>query len=210
MALTTAQILAQIERRLPDEYEVWRPILAGMAAQGEDVSELLDDATAAVTVAGADDQWLTLYAHGYGIERTEGELDPNVRIRLRNVDDKLTRPAIKAVVDDVLDEAGSTPCRVAEWWEEDQSMWLGSSYLGQPTPIGDWFNVFAVYVPLIGDPPGIAAFLGNDDAYLGNEMYLGGAPILSEVYSAIVDEVERVRASGVRWWLFIDYAGDFI
>lgn len=208
-APTTAQALAQIRRYLPEEYEVWEPVLAGMAAQAEDVGAVRDDAVGAVTIGGADDEWLTLLAHGYGVERTEAETDAGLRIRLRNVEEKVTKNAIKTVVDAVLADAGSTPCRVAEWWEEDQSMWLGSSYLGQPTQIGDWYNVFAVYVPLVGDHPGIAPFLGND-AYLGGDFYLGGTPILSEVYSAIIDEVNRVRASGFRWWLFIDYAGDFI
>lgn len=186
-----------------------------MAKQTRLAQLMRDEAVLDVTVGGSDGQWMKLLAAGYGVFKIEGESDASLRIRLRNIEDQLTRPAIKAVVDELLDEAGSTPCRVAEWWENDVSCWCdgttvddGYSYCDEAST-GDYYNVFFVFVPLIGVHPGFGASCDDED-YCDDEAYAGVGGALSATYDAIIDEVERVRASCTRWWLVIDFAGDYI
>jgi hypothetical protein len=226
MAYTTEQLLAQLLRYLPEGYQALVPHIAGLAAAAAGATETADDAADSVTIAGASGQWLTLMAKGYGVEKVENENDPSLRQRLRYVERRLTIGSIEAAVNAILDTVGASDCRVADWWEDDVSCWFwdasssvtaGASYFDEAS-LGDYWLVFTVFVPMIGNHPGIGSYLGDiDDAsegwdnYLDIDCYLGGdAAVLSPIYDTIIDQVERIKAAGVRWWLIVDWAGEYL
>lgn len=181
MALTTAQVLAQIEKLLPPRYAASRAVLslyAAMIAKVQQVAEL--DFIPSTTIAGAEGQWLTLLARGYGITRATGESDASVRTRLLTVEDALTVSAIEDAVDALLADLTAVPCELVEHWQAplvldtddlDWALITDNSYFF------DRHNAFTVIVPDFGDFP--------DDA----------------IYAAIVAEVDRLRGAGVRAYI---------
>lgn len=59
--------------------------------------------------------WLNQHARDRGTNRQAGEDDPTLRLRLRNVDDSITRPAIFAAVNSILDAQGiPSECAILE------------------------------------------------------------------------------------------------
>lgn len=217
MARTTEQILAQIERLVPESYRPLRPVLAGVAAQLRQLELTGEASVDDVTIGGAEGTWLTLLARGYGVRRSTGESDASVRGRLRNVDERLTVTAIETAVDAIL-PSGS--CTVVEHYKSGIYLTSGATvngpegysfFLDCPEPIPgetafasyfyDQHNAFSLVVPLYGDLP-------FGDSYLGSSfldtMFLGGGESLDSTYFAVVSLVEDLRAAGVRWWLVID------
>ena len=115
MARTTQELLERLLAFLPPQYQTSEPLLAGVAdalqaAEGA-ADELLQvlpfgpylailPGGAPLSLVGASGIWLDLHASGYGLLRAPGETDDQLRTRLRNVEDAVTRPAILAAVKD--------------------------------------------------------------------------------------------------------------
>lgn len=184
MALTTDQVLAQLERMLPPRYAASRAVLAlyaAMIAKALQVAEL--DFIPSTTVAGAEGQWLTLLASGYGITRSTGESDASVRTRIRAIEDALTVSAIEDAVDALLADLTAVPCELVEHWhaplvaDTDDLEWAA---ITDHSHLFDEHNAFTVIVPDFGDFP--------DDA----------------IYAAVVAEVERLRGAGVRAYILAE------
>lgn len=205
MARSTAELLAQLRRLLPGHYESAEALLAGFAAaQGlaETAAEVLRDLA---TIEQGTGMWLTLHAHGLGIKRATGESDESLRIRLRAVEDQVTRIAIKAAVDRLLTPPDA--CRIVEWYE--------GPYLDNENSAGLWLDNDGSW--LSGGPQSFLVVIPRQstgfewgDSYLDSDLYLDSeGAYLAEgpedpVYAAIINEVERIRAAGVFWRLVLE------
>jgi hypothetical protein len=222
VARTTAELLAQLKRFMPSHYWAMEPHLAGVAAMMARADQVSEDLVEASTVGGAEGVWLALLAHGYGVDKVTSEDDRSVRIRIRNPENQVTKPAISEAVNAILNDAGAADGRVANWWEDDVSCWAwnelstitdGANYCNDCST-GDYWLVFIVIVPMIGAHPGIGSYCDTDgdDNYIDIDCYAGGGDpgVLSPVYDAIIDEVDRIKAAGVRWWLIVDWAGEYL
>lgn len=224
MGRTTSQWLSELEGVLPGWIRPLRPHLAGLAAMLVDLEALNDDAVEATTVAGAEGIWLTLYARGLGIHRVPGESDADLRKRVRNVEDVVTRPAILAAVNELLAAYTVEQARMFEHFET--GFFADINFADQPTNgtrILDQHNAFTLVVPaLTADASSYGHFLMDspdplnldpsgaldvDAAYVDIDTYAvadSADDTEHAVYAAIQATVERMRAAGVRWWLLRD------
>jgi len=199
VARSTATLLEQLERFLPPEYEGLRPVLAGMAAAMAEAESAGDDLVDEVTVSGADGIWLQLLAKGYGLSKGYGESDAELRARLQSPEDQLTREAILAVVNDLLSTYTATEASMVEWFEGpavDVDAWCDLSTIVDPS------NRFVLELPLVGDFPHLGAAI-DLDAYADVDAWLGTG-IEHPIYATIWAAVDRLRAAGVQWCLFVD------
>lgn len=200
MARTTEELLTQLRKLLPGHYEQAEALLAGFAAAMQLTEATIDTLRDLATIEDGTGMWLTLQAHGYGILRASGESDESLRIRLRAVEDQVTRPAIEAAVNRLI---APDVCRIVEWFDGpylDSGLWLDCS--------GAWLSggpqSFLVVIPRQGSG------FSWGDSYLDNELYLDNeGAYLAEgpedpVYAAIINEVERIRAAGVFWRLVLE------
>lgn len=111
MARSIDTILAGYLASVSTGFWTLEPVFAGLAAQVhllELTGELL---VAGGLVGGADDIWLTLLAHGDGIDRATGETDADLRLRMRQPEKQVTPTAIEDRVNDLL---ASGTCQVIE------------------------------------------------------------------------------------------------
>lgn len=196
----TDELLVQLERFLPPEYESYRPILAGYAAAAARAREVLDDLVGEVSIGGADGLWLTLLAHGYGVSRATLETDASLRIRLRNVAGKVTRPVLLGIADQLLAAYTELPAEMVEHWGagvycDDETATCDASVLF------DQHNAFTLLVPQLAEAVVGVAFC--DQAFADVDFAGGGAVARHPAYAALLSEIDRARAAGVRWWLVV-------
>ena len=202
MARTTSQLLTVLERFLPPQMQAARPLLAGLAAQAAAVEAAGDDLADGATVAGADGIWLTLQAHGLGLHRAHGEVDADLRTRLRSPEQQLTPASILAAVNLLLASYTSDEAELHEHHAEglylDVDLWMDRS---------SWYdqhNAFTLVCPLVGDyPVGHSFFDAAAGAWLDQDLFFGDY-VEHPIYATIAAAVERLRAAGVRWWLVVD------
>lgn len=216
MARSTAVLLEQLLRFLPPQYRAASDILGGLAAQLAQVEASGDDLVLATTIDGAEDEWLTLLARGYGVRRGSSESDDTVRERIRVVDDALTRPAILDAVNALLAPYTATEATMYEHF--DSGFFADVDYADQDDDsirVYDQHNSFTLLVP---DLSGLSTSYGKfalqpaesedaDAAYADADTYaVADSADTTEhvVYGAIQATVERLRAAGVRWWLLRD------
>jgi hypothetical protein len=200
MARTTDQLLAQLERFVPPQLRPLRPVLAGICAMLRRGEIAADDFSLSSTIGGAEGIWLTLLARGYGVERATGESDESLRARLRNVEDKLTKTRILRRVNELLSEYTDEQAELLEHWAN--GFYFDNDDYFDDDLVLDQHNAFTLVCPLVGDEIPV----GNDylDSMYLDDAYLGSGEGIHPVYLAIVAEVERLRAAGVRWWLLVE------
>jgi hypothetical protein len=203
MARTTDEVLAQLRKLLPAHYASAEALLAGFAAALGLAEVALDTLRDLATVEDGTGMWLTLQAHGYGLRRATGETDESLRIRLRAVEDQVTRPAIKAAVDRLI---APDECQIIEWFDQP--------YLDDEGETGAWLDCSGCWVS--GGPqsflvvvPMQSTGFASGDGYLDSTLYLDVESYLAEgpedpAYAAIINEVERIRAAGVFWRLVLE------
>lgn len=210
MSRTTADLLAQLERFLPPRYAALRPVLAGIAAQLALADATWEDFATASTVGGASDEWLTLLARGYGIDRSQDETDGSVRGRIRNPVPLVTPAAILAGVNDLLEAYTATPARLVETLrapggltgEPDET----TAFVLDLSRFGAW-NHFTVIVPRVGTPWGggsVLELLDPAHGFILGIGVLGLSGSIHPVYFAIVAFLRRARAAGIRVTLVIE------
>lgn len=206
MARSTDEILTQLLKLLPGQYAAAEPLLAGQAAALALAEAAIEELQPLATIEGGEGIWLTLHAHGLGVHRAPNESDETLRLRLRTVQDQVTKPAIEAAVNRII---APDVCRVVEWfegpyldWEGDGGAWLdnGDCLLsGGP-------RSFLVVIPKQstdfewGQHLDVNLWLDNEDAWLGEGPE-------DPVYAAICNEVERIRAAGTFWRLVLEEEG---
>lgn len=205
MARSASEILEQLQRQLPGHYSGMVPMLAGFAVALAAAEAAGASLAPLATVGGGTGKWLTLQARGYGIQRATSEGDEGLRTRLRNVEDSVTVPAIKAAVDALI---APDECTIIEWWE--------GPYLDSTSEVGLWLDndsarlsggprSFLVLIPRQSTGFDFGAFLddlGPDGLWL-DASYIGEGPE-DPIYEAIVNEVERMRAAGFFWRLVLE------
>lgn len=198
MSRSTAEIAAQGVAVLPPWALPLAPVIGGLAAELALVESTGADFANSSTVGGAGGIWLTLLAHGYGVDRATGEADASLQIRLRAPEDQATRPAILAAVNAALAPYTADEATMLEFWDDgfaDIDAWADRSVLC------DRYNSFVLLLPLVGTALFGGTFADVDfadrDAYAGAD---GEDPI----YEAIRSLVNRLRAAGIRWWMHIE------
>ncbi len=200
MARSTPDILTQLERHLPPVYQVkLRPLLAGWAAALRAVEVAGDGMVDATTVGGSSGIWLTLLARGYGVERATGETDTQLQARLRNVANRLTVASIEEETDGLLASGTSS---LIEHWKAGLYLTDDDDLVASP---GDGYSAYLDCSELI---PGATAFgsylYDQHNAFTLVLPLFGVIDDLDPVYSAVIAQVEKLRAAGVRWWLLIE------
>lgn len=202
MARSVEQLEEALLAFLPSQYRAMTDLLVAfpgafhLALQQDDV--LIDTST----IDGASDIWLTHLARGYGVERATGEPDPSLRSRLRHPEASTTRPALLEAVDELIAPYTASSAQMIEWFE--------APFLDVEETEGAWCDIaaisggpqsFLIFVPLIGSIPSLDSFM-DINAWLDLEAW-GGSDGENPIYAAIVAEVEKKRAAGVRWALVI-------
>lgn len=200
MARTTDELLAQIERLLPAQYRPLRPHLGGLAAMYRCCEQLGDAFKLSATVAGAESIWLSLLAHGQGIDRATDETDASLRERVRSPEDKLTPISILAVVNALLAPYTAVEAQLFEHW--NSAAWCDDDAYADQDVLYDQHNTFTLVLPCVGVFNTGDAFC-DDDAY-ADDCYIGQGSGEHPVYAAIISAVNKCRAAGVRWWMVIE------
>lgn len=197
MPRTTQELLDRLFAFLPPEYESAEPLLAGLAAAQNEAEIAVDSLSdslpfgpmavtlpdgSVVTYLGAEDIWLDLHAKGYGLTRSVGESDAQLRIRLRTITERVTRPAILDAVN-VLIAPHAVVATMVEWFEEPfldlvETVAVGGWYLDS-TLLSGGPNSFVLYVPVIG------------------------AGYSEPIYDSVISLVETLRAAGIQWRLVV-------
>lgn len=197
MSRTTAEVLTELRLYMPAHTaDPLDPLLGGVAAmfaQAESTNEALSLAS---TIGGAEGVWLDLIALGDGMRRQSGESDADLRTRLRTPIQAITKANLEAAANAILDGYGESGAYIVEWADggfADVDAYADDTILVDP------YNRFVLVVPLIGDPIVDGVYLGDgyaDEDYVGD----GGE---SPAYASIWAAIERLRAAGVRWSMFI-------
>lgn len=136
---------------------------------------------------------LFLDAHGEerNIERSEDELDPEYRPRVRNLANRSNCPAIKALVDDLLIQGEA---QIVE--DFNATIFCNrDAYLNRSTIlITEIYNAFSILVEKqVHDP-----FSFMDREYFADrEDFIGLAESKQQVFDSILESVNRVKACGV-------------
>ena len=174
MARSVEALLARFLGLIPESWGPLRAVIAGVCAQLALAESTSDTFVDQTTIEEAEGIWLTLLARGYGVDRADGESDESLRLRLRNPERQVIKDAIGDAATALLEE--SDEALVIEHWAAPH-MALDVDAACDVTDLFDQHNAFTVIVP---------------------EGYT------VDVYAAILQEVDRVRAAGVRWWLVVE------
>jgi hypothetical protein len=196
---TTAQILEQLLRFLPDRFRSYSDVRGGGAAGLAEAEALWEELAAAATIGGAEGVILRLRARGFGIYAQGDETDATLRARMRGVEGQVTRPAILDAVNALLapytaTEAGMLEGKDEGFWDVD--FWWDS------TIFADQHNAFVLVLPLLGDEVVGASYFDCDD-YFDVDFYWGSG-VEHAVYASIGALVRRIRAAGIRVWIHIE------
>lgn len=197
MSRTTAEVLTELRLYMPAHTaDPLDPLLGGVAAMfaaAESTNEALSTSS---TVGGAEGVWLDLLALGDGMRRQSGESDADLQARIRTPVAAITKPNLEAAANAILAGYGESGAYIVEWGDDgfmDEDAYMDDMLFVDP------YNRFVLVVPLIGDP--IVDGLHLDDGYADDD-YMGDGGE-SPAYASIWAAIERLRAAGVRWSMFI-------
>ena len=194
---TLAEIAVELSRFMPRNLSgPATAIIGGQAASMQAVEALGNDLAAETTITGADGLYLDLLARGRNIQRSSGETDDGLRARCRLFDLGITKANITAAANAILAEYTTSLAYTIEGWDDgfaDVDCWADTTLLCDPG------QFFVLSCPLVG--VALAAGTYADTDYLDSS-YLGDG-VEHPVYAAIIPVVDRLRASGVHWRLYI-------
>jgi hypothetical protein len=187
--------------------------VAAIMARIEAAIETLHGRTFITTADGA---WLDQHGTERGILRFDGESDADYRARIQLIEDQVTKPAILAAVDAIL-QVGT-----AELEEHgSDGLWLSrgaiaEAFLGQRLYRGTppWFSVYIqqqvesksdTAFLIRSGASGTLSFLTRTSAAWDVSMFLDGQdPAPSDIYRRIYETIERLRAAGVSFRVEIE------
>ena len=185
MTTTTEEQIDQQLRHLPPRFDALRALLAAYAGTLKVVLNATElDFIPSTTIGGAVGPFLTLIAKGYGIRRASGEADSSLRLRVRNVDDSQTVSTITDAVDALLAPLTGVTSVLIEHWaaplvvDTDD---LDFALVADNGSLYDTHNAFTLIIPDFGDDT-------------------------DPIYAVVINEVERLRAAGVTWFLILEGA----
>ena len=183
MSTTTADLLAELLRNLPPRYLASSDLLSGPArSMATALGIACFDLVPTTQIEVAEGPWLTLIAKDHGVQKLPGELDSNLRTRVRDLGAAITKTNVLAAVDRLLLPFGET-ATVFEHWEHGVAVDTEATphfFVVEISALYDRFPGFTLFVPLIGGDPTL------------------------DVYAQIVAEVNRLRGSGVPWTLILE------
>lgn len=170
-------------------------VWAGLGAALADIEAGSEALLAVGKLATAEDMFLDLHARGLGVRRGSGESDASLRVRARVVSRKVTKPAIQAVLNSILDT--ETEERAHVYDRMDALGWAVEEDAAEEAALlCDHLSIY-IALPLLPQP---------EDA-LGAEVgALEEAPMdlfpEHPLMAVLRAEVNRLRAAGVRAFFF--------
>ena len=192
-AESTEQYLENLLRHLPEHYRTFSEILSAPARALAEVRASGDILRRQATLKHGEGRWLTLHGRGLGVERTTQELDAALRGRIRDVADRVTRPAVMTAVNAALAEVTNETAYMVEWFEgprlaDDGSPSDPAVTGGQPFHIGN---------------PDQARMVGGPGTFAIVAPRLSG-DFTEDIYHQIVSIVETHKPAGTVWALAIE------
>lgn len=194
------QLTEQILKFIPGVFSGMEPLLGGTAGVFETVEVKADELAQLTGLGESEGIWLTLRGQDLGVLRAPQESDQSLVHRIRDVEDAVTRTALKNTVEALLDTGSA---QIIEWYEGpyldvelegEGGMWLDSARLsGGP-------NSFQVIIEPQGTGFEWSDFM-DADLYLDSG-YMGLTE--SPIYGAIINQVNRKKAAGTFWRLVLD------
>ena len=200
MSRTATEIAEEMARFMPPNVAIpLDPYLGGIGASFAAAESAVEDMSTSTTVGGAAGVWLDLVALGDGLRRQDGESDADLQTRIRTPTQAVTVANLEAAANAILAQYGEDGAYIVEW---DDDGFADVDAYADDTILVDPYNRFVLVLPLIGDPIVDGVYL--DDGYADDEVsgYMGGGAI-SPVYDSIWAAIERLRAFGVRWSMYI-------
>lgn len=167
-------------------YALWSGMVAPLV-QGQTVVSALREQG---YIESATDIWLTLHAKGLGIYRVDGETDEQLRIRIRNIQNRVTPNAILQFVNDLL---ATVTEEQAVMLERPQSFTWDDSSIDE-WPIWWLWNAFALGLPLL---PVVSNGWVLEEGVL-EEAALDAGVVRNASYAMIETAVNQCRAAGIR------------
>lgn len=166
-------------------HALWSGMAAPFAQAKVWVSALFEQAL----IETATDLWLTLHAKGLGVYRLDGETDEQLRIRIRNIQNRVTPHAILKHVNDLLSTV-----------TEEQAVMLERphSVVWEESGIDEWpiwwlWNAFVLGLPLL--PVAQNGWVLEEGVL--EDAALDAGVVRNSSYGLIETAVAQCRAAGI-------------
>lgn len=168
-------------------HALWSGLAAPLAQAKAWITSLFEQAL----IGTGSDIWLTLHAKGLGVERLQDETDAQLRIRMRNTQDRVTPSAIATAISKLLSTVSELGAYVIDR-NDGPGFGLEVDALEQGAWFWEW-NAFLLYLPSL-EPA--EAPSGMEAGALEEEWF----ELMREhvIYTLIRAETVRCRAAGIR------------
>lgn len=178
-----------------------RACYQALAEANHDVELAVEAAVEQTYIDQATGRWLDLHGSERSKPRLTGEQDPPYRVRIRAIENMVTRPAIIARV------AAMLLVTAPKWYlfehENDAPFYSRGAFLNRDARAFAEREAFTLFIP-----PQVPGFL--DDAFYNRESFIGGkttdrgnfmgskVPSTgAQIYHELWTEMKRIRAAGV-------------
>lgn len=193
---TTEEIEAQLYRVLPPDLELEAGTrlnavvfggATGLAEAEATVEQLMEQAT----IGGGEDIWLKMQADDLAVQYTADQTDEQLRVALRNIQDKVTPVAIVSGVNALLATVTDSQAYLVDRMD-GTSATVEEAAAQEAACMWEW-NAFWLYLPEL--PPAEAPGAVEEAAAEGDwpESWLRAS-----LYDVLEAEVDRLRAAGIR------------
>lgn len=178
-----------------EEEQINEAVFQGLAALFSELELRADEHQAETFILQADSGYLDEHGFERNLTRGDGELDPPFAERIRNIINTSNRPAIKALVDALLEVGEST---VVEDFDHNLYFNRESFFNRGEIFIDAIYNVFSIIVDRQVHAP--YSFYDREYFYT-REDFIGTNESSLKLFELIVDAVNRAKALGTLYRL---------
>jgi len=173
-----------------EQTENQEAVLYGMAAVLRELEVSMDEHTAETYICQAESGYLGEHGNERNLEREPGELDPSFAERIKNITNTTNCPAIKGIVDALLEVGEAT---VVEDYESTAFYSREDFFNRGEVLIDAIYNTFSIIVDRqVHDP---YSFYDREYFY-GREDFIGTNESDIELFRLIVSAVNKNKALG--------------
>lgn len=191
--MTKAQWYTTLKGWLPDWWSISgedEAILWGMAAVLEKLQASMGDHVAQTFIMQAEEGYLDEHGGERNLTRLAGEINTNFAERIRNIANTTNRPALKLLVDALLDVG---ECTIVEDWENG-TFFNAEDFLNRGELLIDAiYNAFSIIVDNQVHAP--YSFFTRED-FCDREDFIGTNESSLELFQQIVEAVNTAKALG--------------
>lgn len=191
--MTKAQWYTTLKGWLPDWWSITgedEAILWGMAAVLEKLQASMGDHVAQTFIMQAEEGYLDEHGGERNLTRLAGEINTNFAERIRNIANTTNRPALKLLVDALLDVG---ECTIVEDWENG-TFFNANDFLNRgELLINAIYNAFSIIVDNQVHAP--YSFFTRED-FCDREDFVGTNESSLELFQQIVEAVNAAKALG--------------